>query len=169
MLGTAPIMNCLHCQKITKNPKFCSRSCSASHNNRKNPKRSLKTRYCTQCDAILDRKTWKDCSRLCLACKDSNNYKDKTLEEYHERCSVKGKHPSWINSHIRLFNRSWNRDMVKLPCATCGYSKHVELCHIRAITDFPETALLGEVNAPSNIIQLCRNCHWELDNNVSIA
>lgn len=35
-------MQCLWCGKETKNPKFCSRSCSASYNNHHNPKRIKK-------------------------------------------------------------------------------------------------------------------------------
>lgn len=50
-----------------------------------------------------------------------------------------------------------------MPCAVCGYTKHVELAHKRALQDFPDDALLSEVNARGNVIQLCPNCHWELD------
>lgn len=31
--------NCEHCGKLTKNPRFCDRSCAASFNNAKAPKR----------------------------------------------------------------------------------------------------------------------------------
>lgn len=34
-------MNCVQCGKNTQNPKFCSRSCSASYNNTKSPKRQI--------------------------------------------------------------------------------------------------------------------------------
>ena len=50
----------------------------------------------------------------------------------------------------------------------CGYDKHVECCHIKAVSDFPDTALLGEVNAPGNLVLLCRNCHWELDHGLLV-
>lgn len=56
--------------------------------------------------------------------------------------------------------------MINLPCAYCGYSLHVELCHIKPISSFPDSALLSEVNSRKNNIQLCRNCHWELDNSI---
>jgi hypothetical protein len=86
-----------------------------------------------------------------------------TLADYHKKLSVSGKHPSWKNSHIRNFNRSWNKHLLDKPCSNCGYSKHVELCHIRPVSDFPESAKLSEVNAELNNIVLCRNCHWEFD------
>lgn len=97
---------------------------------------------------------------------NSKSRKDMTIGSYHEFLSVKGKHPSWANSHIRALNRSWNKHLAKHPCITCGYKNHVELAHIRDITDFPLSATMGEVNHPSNVIPLCRNCHWEFDNEI---
>ena len=87
-----------------------------------------------------------------------------TIGEYRDRPSVRDKHPSWSNTHIRSFARSWFRYKTKLPCAHCGYDKHVELAHIKDIASFPDDALLSEVNSEDNIIQLCPNCHWEFDN-----
>lgn len=34
---------CLNCEELTENPRFCSRSCSASYHNSKNPKRTWTT------------------------------------------------------------------------------------------------------------------------------
>ena len=157
-------MKCLKCEKETNNPKFCSRSCSASYTNSQKPKRKLKVLYCNDCSGTIDRRTWTESRRLCKKCINTRDLKSKTLGEYKERDSVKGKHPSWLFSGVRGLNRSWNNSLTKKPCANCGYDKHVELCHIRALSDFPDTALLSEVNHPENNIQLCRNCHWELDN-----
>ena len=78
--------------------------------------------------------------------------------------SVRGFHSSWTNSHIRIFARNWLKHLTKLPCKKCGYSKHVELAHIRAVSDFRDDELLRDVNSADNIVQLCRNCHWEFDN-----
>lgn len=58
-------------------------------------------------------------------------------------------------------------DLKAYPCKLCGYSLHVELCHVKAIHRcFKETPhmLVKEVNSRANVIPLCRNCHWELDN-----
>jgi hypothetical protein len=159
-------MNCLNCEKETNNPKFCSRSCSASWNNSKTPKRKLKVHYCNDCSRKIDRRTWIESTRLCKSCINAKDIKNKTLGEYKEKNSVKGKHPSWVFSGVRGLNRNWNKDLISKPCAKCGYDKHVELCHIRALSDFPDSALLSEVNHSDNNIQLCRNCHWELDNGI---
>lgn len=48
-------------------------------------------------------------------------------------------------------------------CINCGYSKFFEVCHIRPVKDFPDTATMAEVHALDNLIALCCNCHWEHD------
>ena len=48
-------------------------------------------------------------------------------------------------------------------CAKCGYTTHVEVCHIKPIASFPETATLQTVNSLSNLVGLCPNHHWEFD------
>ncbi|MFZ8310550.1 HNH endonuclease [Staphylococcus aureus] len=45
----------------------------------------------------------------------------------------------------------------------CGYAKHYEVCHIKAINQFDSNTRLSEVNDINNLVALCRNCHWELD------
>ena len=91
------------------------------------------------------------------------------LSEYHNNASLKGKHPSWKNAHIRSLARYWNKELAQFPCQHCGYSKHVEFAHIKGIATFPETTTIGEVNDPSNILILCRNCHWEFDHKILLA
>jgi 5-methylcytosine-specific restriction endonuclease McrA len=100
-----------------------------------------------------------------LDCRASQSAKKRslTLKETHDRFSVKGKHRSWVNSNVRNLCRSWNSSLQKQPCQKCGYSLHVEFCHIQPITAFPEETELAVINDPSNIIVLCRNCHWEFD------
>lgn len=156
--------NCLHCNKETKNPKYCSKKCANTHNNTLFPKRQTKKR-CVVCNDPV--KSWRN-NRCEQHTKEYKNfmerYKNKTLGEYRNLNSVKGKHPSWVHAHIRQFARSWFKHLVKLPCAHCGYDKHVELAHIKEISSFQDSALISEVNSPDNIIQLCPNCHWEFDN-----
>jgi len=48
-------------------------------------------------------------------------------------------------------------------CCKCLYDKHVEVCHIKSIKDFPMDALINEINAINNLELLCPNCHWEKD------
>lgn len=48
----------------------------------------------------------------------------------------------------------------------CRYDKHYEVCHIIPISNFKNEDKMFEVNKPSNLIALCRNCHWEFDHNL---
>ena len=74
--------------------------------------------------------------------------------------------PNWYSAEIRNYAKMWNADLVSLPCQMCGYAHHTELCHIKPINKFLGNTTLGEVNDPSNIVVLCPNHHWELDNGV---
>lgn len=153
------------CDNLTDNPKYCSKSCSAKHTNILYPKRKTKKK-CIVCNKPVISYRHNRCKKHheeYIQYRSEEMYQDKTIGEYRNMDSVKDKHPSWIHVHIRQFNRKWNKDLTLLPCARCGYHLHVELCHIQAVSTFPDTALLSEVNHPDNNVQLCRNCHWELD------
>lgn len=102
-------------------------------------------------------------NRRCMACERESYKKD--LEFYWEKESVKDKHPSWKNAHIRGLARGWYKKYIT-NCMNCGYNKHVEVCHIKAIKDFDSKASILQVNSPENIAILCPNCHWEFDNNL---
>ena len=153
-------MKCLNCNIETLNNKFCSRSCAASYNNKISPKRKTK-KTCVICGEPVKSYKYNRCEIHWNEYK-INKFKLKTIGEY--RLKLKNKHPSWIHSHIRQFARSWLKHLTKLPCSICGYDKHVELCHIKPLSEFNDSDLLSLVNSEDNIIQLCRNCHWELDN-----
>ena len=166
LLGHGDIMNkCNRCDKETTNSKFCSSSCAAIVNNKSKPKRKKKVRTCIDCSNEYTHDVKR--SRYCKICKDKHSVsatKARTLSEVCNRNSVKGRHTSWVSSLIRQYGRTWNKKLSNGPCCECDYDLHVELCHIKPISDFSMSATLGEVNHPSNIIVLCRNCHWELDN-----
>lgn len=55
------------------------------------------------------------------------------------------------------------------PCEHCGYTKHTEICHIKPISSFSVDTLISVVNNNSNLIRLCPNCHWELDNTMNLT
>lgn len=49
-------------------------------------------------------------------------------------------------------------------CIICGYSKHVEIAHVKAVADFEDNVKVSEINNIDNLIALCPNHHWEYDN-----
>ena len=51
-------------------------------------------------------------------------------------------------------------------CAICGYQHHVEVAHIKAVSDFDNDATIREINSIDNLIGLCPNHHWEFDNGI---
>lgn len=166
------ICYCTNCNKqFTKYPNdinengnnFCSKSCSAKYNNRKYPKRQkeFKTKSCKFCNQIFLSNRGRN---ICDSCKENYSIKRLTISDYTKRNSVKGKHPSWKFSGIRCAARLQHKKLLQQPCAKCGFSEHVELCHIKPISSFDDTATIEEVNHPSNVIQLCPNCHWLFDN-----
>lgn len=92
--------------------------------------------------------------------------KELTLEEYRKQKGVE-KLPKALQSvGMRTVARYRFRHILKNPCAVCGYNKHVELCHIKPVSNFPLTAKFKEINCEENLIQLCPNCHWEFDHNM---
>lgn len=155
---------CKHCQQDTKNPNYCSRNCAAKETN-KNPKRKRLARKCVYCSnpALYKSGFCEEHQEKTRTERSMDKIGDRTLSYYFSLPSLKDLHKSSKSVHIRLLAKSWNKELSNLPCAKCGYDKHVELCHIKAIKDFPDTATLKEVNCKENLIQLCPNCHWEMD------
>ena len=134
--------NCVHCNNSTTNPKFCSRSCAAKFNNKTSPKR-----------AKTEKRKIRDSNRL--------ERENKTLGDYIYRSTYK----SNVYGNIRHMARLVVADIPNV-CINCGYSRHVEVCHIKAISTFPHTTKLKDINNKDNLVKLCKNCHWEFDNNL---
>lgn len=148
------------CGNATENPKYCSRSCAATVNNL-TPKRVKKVVFCKSCSVELNRTDRSYCAK-CWPTVYSSRSEARTLQEV--RAASKNQHSAAAYSSIRQQARSKFKDIASSQCARCGYHHHVELCHIRAIRDFPPEARIGDINSRDNIIQLCPNCHWEFDN-----
>ena len=49
-------------------------------------------------------------------------------------------------------------------CFICGYDKHIEIAHIKSVSDFSDDTKISEINDIHNLIALCPNHHWEFDN-----
>ena len=148
------MMQCLQCGEPTLNPKFCSRTCAATFNNKEFPKRERKQFFCESCgnEAIYRR-------RFCTKC-NPNSGVDWALRTLASLRSLADFH-----SRIRQLARKAYHDLGKPNrCVNCGYSKHLEICHLRPIQNFDGATPISEINSPNNLVALCPNCHWELDN-----
>ncbi len=149
------LKSCLKCGKETSNPKYCSKSCSASHTNSLQAKRK-KTKKCKDCNTLI-----KASSTYCKECKPKFIPPDYLLKD-----AIYDKHhKSSAFALVRWKAREVAKVLGFKSCANCGYDKHIEICHIKPISSFPEDTKLSEINHPNNLISLCPNCHWEFDHN----
>ena len=60
----------------------------------------------------------------------------------------------------------FSRQNPNPKCAICGYKYHIEIAHIKAVSDFDDDATIREINSITNLIGLCPNHHWEYDNGI---
>lgn len=153
---------CKNCGAETSNPKFCSRSCSASFNNRGIKRHGKNGRICPKCKG-------KKCleSNLCHTCYIEEIYTKRLQEPIKNFFTSNHLHPRFKHNRVRIWAKKlmvyWNIDK---KCKICGYNKHVNACHIKSISKFKENTPMGMVNSKENLIYLCPNHHWELDNNI---
>jgi predicted restriction endonuclease len=75
-------------------------------------------------------------------------------------------HRSSAFALIRGRARTAARKYGMNSCSICGYSRHVEVSHKRAISSFPLDTPVSVVNSRDNIWPLCPNHHLEFDNGV---
>lgn len=131
---------------------FCSRSCSATYNNKSIKKRTLSCRQCGK--LILSGYTY------CNDCYISKHYlTDKTLLE-----AIGNRKDSNRYTGIRANARRIYYCSAKPKCCmVCGYDKHFEICHIKDIADFAPETKISEINNIENLVALCPNHHWEFD------
>ncbi len=162
------MINCVHCGKPTKNPKFCSRNCAAKVNNVLKPKRQPEG-ICRRCQQPTNAyrtyclKCWNDSDlrKILLEAKD----KEESLTVHAERIL---KIRDLYRFHCRVRNHArklYFDSFTKPKCERCGYVNYIEVAHIKPIRDFDKQSHdYSEINNISNLVGLCPNCHWEFDN-----
>ena len=140
---------------------FCSRSCAAKYNNKISP-RKHRTKKCRTCDTLIvsGRSYCENCITDGKHIQGDRLDPTKTLGYYMGTRNDYNKYKR-IREHANKVASRWEQ-----KCYHCGYNKYVETCHIKAISDFPLTTPMGEINDPTNLILLCRNHHWEMDHGV---
>jgi len=161
--------SCEECGKLY-NPtyirqRFCCKSCS----NAKCKRRAKKVSYCyrEECNNELDHYT----NKFCKSCRESGYSKARTvngkpiidctlLEASLARIGGANAYDS-IRAHARSILRY--RINAGAGCEECGWSRHVQVCHIKSIKSFSENALVSEINHLNNLKLLCPNCHWLFD------
>lgn len=174
------IKKCGQCKNDYYGPgKYCSKKCSRislkgiKEIRKEVIKKPISTRVetkCKCCDNIILRTEYQIkrnrghfCSKICA---DKHKNKDNSnITKNDLKYSTGFAHNKYVK--IRIHAQKMYKQFVGIyKCAVCGYDKHVEICHKKAIKDFPDTTLLSEINSIDNLIALCPNCHWEFDNNL---
>jgi 5-methylcytosine-specific restriction endonuclease McrA len=145
---------CLTCGQETRNPRFCSRSCAARHNNVLAPKRRPEGR-CFVCGIPVPRR-----NRFCPA-----HRSNRPLDASQPISAVadQSEHPACRFARLRQHARRHYLAVRPYQCVRCGYDKHIEVCHKRPLTTFSLDTPIAIVNAIDNLVGLCPNCHWEFD------
>jgi hypothetical protein len=129
--------------------KFCTLSCAASCNNRRRPRRRS-TPTCDGCGRPKS-KSGTRC-RQCIRA----DFNSRTLE------SLRAGHGT-LSFHAKVRGLARSAYQGPMECAACGYSRHVDICHIRGVADWPPGTTPAEVNHPSNLVAPDKRCHWEFD------
>jgi len=146
---------CDCCGNLTKNPRFCSRSCSTKVTNKESQKRFM-TKQCQLCFKNIP-----SSKKFCAEHTPKIFHLDKTLNDF----KIKAKYQ--LFAHIRNLARKIYRTSQKpRECFVCKYNKHIEICHIKPISSYDPNTKLSIVNDINNLIALCPNHHWELDNGI---
>ncbi len=145
-------MQCFTCGTETSNPKFCSRSCAAKTTNRTNPKR-MPQHHCTSCGTSVSSQY-----RKCLTCRSIKA--DPVLSKSVN--SNQGNSPAVREQARKLYIASGR----PMSCLLCGYSLHVDVCHVKDIRDHDDGTPFSVINQEANLIALCKNHHWEFDHDV---
>lgn len=124
-------------------------------------KANREPKICVRCDAVeISRK-----AKYCSDCKKPSGTPRRdlskvTLGELRSKYSI-----SQYHAKIRGWSRGeYARSGKPMDCFSCGYSLHVDICHIKDVKDFTLTSTIAEVNHIDNLIALCKNHHWEFDN-----
>lgn len=156
---------CKNCSKIievrenerphdTSRRDFCSRSCSATFNNK--GKVRYKKSLC-ECGNTKSRKAEK--CKLC--CKKPSTILNKTLEEI----IGDGKYSTIKLNDVRKVARKI-LSVKEKTCLLCGnhdFDEVVEACHIKGIMTFDPNTKIEDINSLSNLIWLCPSHHKLFD------
>lgn len=167
-------------QKVAeaRRKKFCNHSCAARYNNRGVNRHGGRQRVirkrtgkCERCDCEIryrDRGAGYVRRKYCDVCVPlvAVESRGQSLVESSEKEELRKRSSNWtsyrasISNHARKIYAQSDRPSM---CAICGYDRHVDICHKRPVSEFPDSATIAEVNDIDNLVALCKNHHWELD------
>jgi len=153
-----------------KKKKFCNRNCAASYNNKRTKIKPSKTVNCKKCGELIFLKRENGCGAFIKVtyCDNCLYLKKTTIERMTKKEMFDRSAKYYIGRNAIRKNATVKYHKNNMPkiCKICGYSKHIEVCHIKSVSDFPDSALISEINDIDNLVALCPTHHWEFDNNI---
>lgn len=160
--------HCLNCRQVivpadkrgglaeARKKTFCGHRCSALFNApavaaKVREWRGSKPPACADCGVPVKQKPSGKAPKWCEPCREARSPWRRQRGQVSHR---------YLRTHSRQVLMATDRPRV---CEGCGYDRHVEVAHRIPVKCFSGTAKLSEVNAVSNLMFLCPNCHWEHD------
>lgn len=141
---------CNHCDKETKNPKFCSSSCAASHNNRGKVKNGKPKGNCLMCGGKLRDSETKYCSVKCMQEFTYNEF----ISEWKANPELGTRKTGLLSGYVKRYIR----DKYNSKCAICGWNEtNTFTGKIPLEIEHRDGNHLN--NSEENLILLCPNCH----------
>ena len=98
----------------------------------------------------------------CQKCKNKEtllNIESKPISDYMLKESASR---ALYNNVRKIARRKMIIENIEYKCIICEFP-YPEVCHIKPLAQFDETALMGEVNHINNLVYLCPNHHLLLD------
>ncbi len=142
--------HCENCGNETSNPKFCSRKCAVTVNNRKHPKRAssrVKDRCCEYCGASLERRQGKYCNA-----KHQQAYQRKLqLDEW-----LSGGNPQ--GTELPPIVREFLLEESSYSCSMCAWSG-VNPVTGKTVLQIDHKDGHATNNTRENLRVMCPNCH----------
>lgn len=155
---------CKNCNKPTCKENFCNRSCCMKFYNKNKIKAISKTKDCNFCSAKFEVKRQKNGQFLrtkkCPDCSVFIHHNMTKGDLFNSRKNWQSARSS-IQKHARKIYAKYNKPLI---CCICNYDNHVEIAHVKSVSEFHNDSLISEINNIDNLIPLCPNHHWEYDN-----
>jgi predicted HNH restriction endonuclease len=157
---------CIYCDKPTPSSRKKCKECIERARLTRGAKR-----IATSVNSKRDRSYEKDLclcgnkkekrSQKCSLCISEDSLNKTKIEIEYSNVGNRASRWCRVREHARKV--AAENGMSQKPCAKCGFSEHVQICHIKSISDFLDTDTVREINSITNLIQLCPNCHWLFD------
>lgn len=174
---------CLNCPKeIPENRKFCSLSCSVTHNNKKREK-VIKLKNCLNCEKEIKRNK-KFCNHSCSASFNNKNKVTKHCLCCDKKLNLNIKkycnHKCQLNHQYKIYIESWKSGNIDVKIVTDYIRKYLfekydnkcsngDKCYWNGplVNPFSKKSILqiehkdgnSENNKEENLILLCPSCH----------